>query len=528
MTRAELIVEREQLLSRTQHLECVNQQLEAENRWLKEQFKLTRARAFGSSSESTSEVSQGVLVFNEAEAAFDSAPAEAETEKITYTRKRKSAGHRQEMLADLPVETIEYRLGEGEQVCSACGNPMHEMSTQERKEIAIIPAQVKVIRHVRYVYGCRHCDRNEITTPIVTAPGPSALIPKSLASASSVAWVMSEKFVESMPLYRIEKRFERVGLDLPRQVLSNWIIKGGEMLAPIYDRMRERLLGLSVLHADETTLQVLNESGRSAQSKSYMWLYRSGRDGPPIVCYEYQPTRDGDHAKRFLTGFAGYVHADGYSGYNHLPGVTLVGCWAHARRKFTDAAKVLPKSQLNDPSHMVNVGLRQINRLFEIERTLGAVSPDERKAARLKRSKPVLDEFKRWLDSASSKVLPKSVLGEAVNYCRNQWPKLIVFLEDGRLELSNNRAERSIKPFVIGRKNWLFANTPRGAKTSAVIYSIVETAKENGLNPFAYLKHLFERLPMLDNDDSSPIDELLPWSNSVQTELSSHKQMPIH
>jgi transposase len=528
MTRAELIVEREQLLSRTQHLECVNQQLQAKVSWFEEQFKLTRARAFGSSSESTSEVSQGVLVFNEAEAAFDSARAEAETEKITYTRKRKSAGHRQEMLADLPVETIEYRLGEGEQVCSACGNPMHEMSTQERKEIAIIPAQVKVIRHVRYVYGCRHCDRNEITTPIVTAPGPSALIPKSLASASSVAWVMSEKFVESMPLYRIEKRFERVGLDLPRQVLSNWIIKGGEMLAPIYDRMRERLLGLSVLHADETTLQVLNESGRSAQSKSYMWLYRSGRDGPPIVCYEYQPTRDGDHAKRFLTGFAGYVHADGYSGYNHLPGVTLVGCWAHARRKFTDAAKVLPKSQLNDPSHMVNVALRQINKLFEIERTLGAVSPDERKAARLKRSKPVLDEFKCWLDSASSKVLPKSVLGDAVNYCRNQWPKLIVFLEDGRLELSNNRAERSIKPFVIGRNNWLFANTPRGAKTSAVIYSIVETAKENGLNPYAYLKHLFERLPMLDKDDSSAIDELLPWSNSIQTELSSHKQMPIH
>ena len=515
---------REQLIVENGRLQSIIQQLEAENRWLKEQFKLSRARQFGSSSELTSEVSQGALVFNEAEATLDSTPEVVETETITYTRNRKQAGHRQEMLAELPVETIEYRLAEDEQVCSACGGPMHEMSTQTRDELEIIPAQVKVIRHVRYVYGCRRCDKNGDEVPIVTAPGPSGLIPKSLASASSVAWVMSEKFVESMPLYRLEKRFERLGLNLPRQVLSNWIIKGGEMLEPVYDRMRERLLEQDILHAEETTLQVLRESGRSAHTKSYMWLYRSGRDGPPVVCYEYQPTRDGEHARRFLTGFAGYLHADGYAGYNDLPNVRLVGCWAHARRKFTDAAKVLPKSQRNDPSHMVNVGLRYINKLFEIERAIRDASADERKAARNERSRPVVDQFKAWLDSASSKVLPKSALGEAVGYCRNQWPKLVVFLEDGRLELDNNRAERSIKPFVIGRKNWLFANTPRGARVSAVIYSLVETAKENGLNPLDYLRFALERLRSMDpasdpKQTSDFIDSLLPWSESVKSAM---------
>jgi len=207
--------------------------------------------------------------------------------------------------------------------------------------------------------------------------------------------------------------------------------------------------------------------------------------------------------------------------------VTLVGCWAHARRKFTDAAKVLPKSQCNDPSHMVNVALRHINRLFEIERTIKDASADERRAARAERSKPIVDQFKAWLDSTASKVLPKSALGEAVTYCRNQWPKLMVFLDDGRLELDNNRAERSIKPFVIGRKNWLFANTPRGARVSAVIYSIVETAKENGLNPCAYLKYLFERLPDISRDNTDDLDSLLPWSEPIRSALRHQPTPPI-
>lgn len=348
--------------------------------------------------------------------------------------------------------------------------------------------------HVRYVYTCRHCEKNEISVPVVTAPAPRPLITKSLASASAVAYVMGQKYVEAMPLYRIEKHFEMLSIELPRAVLSNWVVKGGEMLAPVWNRLRERLLELDILHADETTLQVLKEPGRAPQSKSYLWLYRSGRYGPPIVCYEYQATRDGDHARRFLAGgatapalecgpvgpqdgFAGFLHADGYAGYNDLPNVRLVGCFAHARRKFTDAEKALPEGYRNNPDHMVNIGLKYINRLFDIERGLRDASIDERKAVRGEMSKPILDEFKSWLDEAAARALPKGMLGTAIGYCRNQWEKLIAFLDDGRLEIDNNRAERSIKPFVIGRKNWLFANTPRGARTSAIIYSIVETAK---------------------------------------------------
>jgi hypothetical protein len=362
----------------------------------------------------------------------------------------------------------------------------------------------------------------------VTAPAPSALIAKSLASAASVAYVMSEKFVESMPLYRLEKHFERLGVELPRQVLSNWIIKGGEILEPVYNRLHERLLELDILHADESSLQVLHEPGRSAQTKSFMWLYRSGRDGPPIVLFEYQPTRKGEHPKRFLPEFAGYLQVDGYSGYHDVKLATLVGCWAHARRGFVDALNVVPNERRDDPKHLSNIALKQIGKLYHIERELGDATPDERNAARNERSRPILNEFKVWLDRESSLALPRSKIGEAITYCRNQWPKLIAYLEDGRLEIDNNRAERSIKPFVIGRKNWLFANTVRGAKTSAVIYSIVETAKENGLNPFDYLKFVFERIKAIDPADSSTIDALLPWDENVQAALRLHPDNSPH
>jgi transposase len=510
MNRAELMVERDRLQNRVALLEV-------ENNWLKEQFKLARHRQFGSSSEKM--FPQTELVFDEAEATLDSAPAQVEPETITYTRKPKSTGRRQEMLEDLPTETIEYKLPEDEQVCAQCGGHLHEMSTQTREEIEIIPARVKVIRHVQSIYSCRNCEKNEISVPIVTAPAPKALIAKSLASPSAVAYIMSQKFVESLPLYRQEKHFERLGIELPRTMLSNWMLKGGEMLEPIYNRMREALLERDVLHADETPVQVLHEPGRNAQSKSYMWLYRSGRYGPPIICYEYQPTRDGDNPKRFLSDFAGYLHADGFSGYNKVTDVTLVGCWAHARRHFVDALILVPKEHRQDPNHLCNIAITKIRQLFAIERDLCNGSPEERLAARNERSRPIVEDFKTWLDKESKLVLPKSKVGEAITYCRNQWQKLIRFLDDGRLEIDNNSAERSIKPFVIGRKNWLFANTVRGAKVSAIIYSIVETAKENGLNPFDYLKYALERIK---NTGPTAINSLLPWSEDVQAALRVH------
>jgi transposase len=224
-------------------------------------------------------------------------------------------------------------------------------------------------------------------------------------------------------------------------------------------------------------------------STSYLWLYRTGCEGPAMVLYDYQQTRASKHPRKFLSGFKGYAHVDGYAGYNGIPGVSLVGCWSHARRAFDEALKALPEN-ISTPV-AAKEGLKFCNQLFAIERDLKDSSPEERYKARLERSQPVLDAFSAWLRELTPKALPKSALGKAIKYCRNQWDKLEGFLQDGRLEIDNNRAERSIKPFVIGRKNWLFSNTPRGAQSSAITYSIVETAKENGLNPYQYLTYLF-------------------------------------
>lgn len=321
-----------------------------------------------------------------------------------------------------------------------------------------------------------------------------------------------------MPLYRQEQQLSRLGIELSRQTMANWVLNVADpWLKIIYDRLHVELLDRDILHADETTLQVLKEPGRSAETKSYMWLYRTGRDGPPIVLYEYQTTRASKHPDRFLSGFKGYLQTDGYSAYGKLTGITLVGCWAHARRKFTEALKALPAAQKDKPV-AASVGLEYCNRLFAIERQLKDVSDKERYDKRLEKSKPLLDEFYIWLKKQKQQTLPKSTFGQAITYCLNQWDCLNSFLLDGRLEIDNNRAERSIKPFVIGRKNWLFTNTPRGARGSAIIYSVIETAKENNLKPYNYMFYLFEQLPNVDTGDQAAIDRLLPWSDTLPEE----------
>lgn len=292
--------------------------------------------------------------------------------------------------------------------------------------------------------------------------------------------------------------------------------------------LHQHLLMQDVLHADETTLQVLSETGRPATSKSYMWLYRTGRDVPAIVLYDYQQTRVGKHPKAFLTGFEGFLHVDGYQGYNDIPRVKLVGCWAHARRKFDEALKATPAEAKNKTTPSVaEQGLQICNNLFKIERDINKLedcTPEKRKEQRLKRSKPVLEAFSTWLKTQRARVAPKSALGTAITYCINQWDRLISFLEDGRLEIDNNRSERAIKPFVIGRKNWLFAKSMRGAEASAIIYSIVETAKENGLNPLNYLTYVLEQLPRIDVTDEAELDQLLPWSKTIPTDCHVPKK----
>nr|WP_067625959.1 IS66 family transposase [Alicyclobacillus acidiphilus] len=245
-----------------------------------------------------------------------------------------------------------------------------------------------------------------------------------------------------------------------------------------------------------------------------MWLYRSGRDGPPIVLYDYQRTRGKEHPIAFLKGFTGYLHVDGYQGYNDVPNVKLSACWSHARREFDEALKSLPADKRKTAT-TAREGLDYCNQLFKMERKFKEIPSEERYEQRFKLSRPVLDAFSAWLDVKKDEVLPKSLVGKAIGYCLNQWTKLVTFLEDGNLEIDNNRAERSMKPFVLGRRAWLFSNTPRGATASAVTYSIVETAKENGLNPFAYLQYLFEQLPNMDTSDADAMASLMPWSKAL-------------
>lgn len=483
--------------------------LELKVKWFEEQFRLQQHRLFGRSSEKM-EMPEQLLLFNEAESEFKRDVQEPTIEEINYKR-RKRKGHREEMLQDLPVETIEYTLTEEEQICD-CGCKLHVMSKEVRKELKIVPPQVSVVEHVQFVYACRDCDKNDITTTIKTAPMPKPALPGSPASSSAIAHVMTEKFVKGLPLYRQEQDWKRMGIDISRQTMSNWMIQSSDRwLSPLYNRMKEHLLSRDILHADETTLQVLKEPDRAAATNSYMWLYRTGRDGPAIILYDYQTTRASKHPKNFLKGFKGYLQVDAYDGYNGLNEIILVACWAHARRYFSDAIKAMPKIQKDKPT-VSEEGLEFCNSLYRIEETLRDVTPKERYKARLEHSRPVLDEFQNWLKYQTPRVIPKSALGKAIQYCRNQWHKLEAFMLDGRLEIDNNRSERTIKQFVIGRKNWLFSNTQKGATSSATIYSIVETAKENGLNPFKYITYLFDQLPNIDIKDQNAIDLLLPWS----------------
>lgn len=505
-------------------LEQINAELNAKVKWYEEQFLLSRQKQFGSSSEKT--VPEQINLFNEAEDIAEPNLEEPSIETISYQRKKKQATSKEDKLKDLPTETIEYRLSEEEQECPCCQGKLHEMSTQVRQELKIIPAQVKVVNHIQYIYACRRCEKENLTTPIIKVPMPNPILPGSMASSSMVAYIIEQKYTNSMPLYRQEQQLSRMGIELSRQTMANWVLNVADpWLKIIYDRLHKQILKRDILHADETTLQVLNEPGRDAQTKSYMWLYRTGREGPPIILYEYQTTRASKHPDKFLSGYKGYLQTDGYSAYGKLTGIISVGCFAHARRKFIEALKVLPADQKDKPV-AASIGLDYCNKLFATERQLKDLSDKERYEKRLDLQKPLLDEFYTWLKRQKQLTLPKSAFGQAITYCLNQWDDLNNFLLDGRLEIDNNRAERSIKPFVIGRKNWLFSNTQKGARASAIIYSIIETAKENNLKPYNYLVYLFEQLPNIDINNADAIDELMPWSDKLPEDCKMPNKHP--
>ena len=491
-------------------LKAENARLNQQVQWLLEGIKLSRKQLFGASSEKSSASEQLSFLFNEAEVYEDQSAAQ-EDESVpvaAHKRKRRSGSVKDVLPENVPVDVVEHRLSEEERICDECGTIMEEIGKEIRRTLQIIPAQVRIREDWYYTYACQQCRIVAENTPIVKAEKTPAVIPGSFASPEAIAHIMTQKFVMGSPLYRQEQEFERMGVHLSRQTMSNWILRAAQdWLKPVYECLHAELVKSQVLHADETTLQVLHEPGKSAHTDSYMWLYRtSGDTDRHIVLYEYQPDRKAEHPKEFLKEFSGYLHTDGYKGYHALPeGIHVVGCWAHARRYFDQAVKIIPAAERKNSE--AYKGWSYCNQLFSIEDKLKKCSPEERYNQRQKRAKPVLDAFLRW--AQNRKAAPQSTFGKAIHYLLEQWPYLLKYLEDGRLEISNNRAERSIKPFVIDRKNFLFANTPGGAQGSAIIFSMIETAKENGLDPYRYLVWL---LSMAAKTDAKELQMLLPWN----------------
>lgn len=319
--------------------------------------------------------------------------------------------------------------------------------------------KLQIVRYVRMAYECPKCKHTE--RPFIKkALTPTSLMNHSLASPSSVANVMYQKYVNSVPLYRQEKDWEQMGISLSRATMSNWVIRcSQDYLIPVVEHLRKELLSRDIIHCNETPVQVLKEEGKKPQTKSYMWLYRIGNDDKsPVVLYDYQPSRNGNHAVTFLKDFKGFVHSDGFSSYNKLTGIIRCGCWAHLRRKFVEA--VPGKKAPGTPPTNAEIGRDYCDRLFEIERSLKELSPEERKVKRLELEKPILEAFCYWLENLN--VLSGSALGKAVTYAKNQKQYMENYLLDGRCALSNNAAENAIRPFTVGRKNWLFADTSKG------------------------------------------------------------------
>ena len=473
---------------------------------LAEMVRLLRHQHFGKKSEKI-EGAEQLGIFNEAEAELSSHKAMMETKKeteskvtVTYERRR-GKPKRIAIPEHFPREDVVVDLPEAEKRCPE-GHDLKCIGEETSEQLDVIPAQIKVIRTIRKKYACPTCEGH-----VVRAPVPKTAIPKSLAGPGLLATIATSKYSDSLPLYRQEHMWQRLGVDIPRSTMASWMIKVGELLIPAINLMEEDLLEGGYVHVDETRVQVLNEAGKLAESQSYMWARgRKYPGAPPIVLFEYDPTRSGEVAKRLFEDYQGYLQADGYLGYNGVcrqDGIIRCGCMAHCRRRFFEATKASPKGV-----GLANEAIEIIRDLYKIEDKIRDETIDERYRVRQEESKPVLDIFRKWLDDHLGQVPPKSQLGMALHYAHMEWVYLTRYLDDGRLEIDNNFIENTIRPFAVGRKNWLFSDSVAGAKASAAIYSVLVSAKLNGHNEHAYLRHLLEKLPLAETVEE--IEALLP------------------
>ena len=494
-------------------------ELEQQVRLLKEQVDFLTRKLYGTKSEKTStlEIEGQMSLFNEIETCADPDAHEPELVEIEkHLRKRKYTGQREELVKNLPHSKVLHTIDEREQICDNCGSTMVKVGEEfVRTEVQFIPAKLKVIDHYRATYECRSCRKNG-TPYMEKAPAPYPPVLHSLASASTITWLIHQKFELSIPLYRQEKEWEALGLRLSRATMSNWLlVVYRDWLVHIVHRLKLELLKQRYLHIDETHVQVLKEPGRKNTSDSYMWVYCSIRDAVnPIRYFEYQPGRSGKYPEAFLREYEGYIHTDAYSGYNAVSGVKRCLCYTHLRRAFVDALpKDIPNSEASKPAEAI----LRLNQLFNIESELEALPPDQKKKERLIREKPLLEAFWSWAEKSAIGELPKSKLSKAFHYALNNREGFWNYLEDGNCSISNSLAENCIRPFVIGRKNWLFSGSPKGAEVSAGIYTLVETAKANGLAPMKYIKYILSDMPgsaFLEHPEY--LDDYLPWNPLVK------------
>ena len=511
------------LLQQQEQLEAITKELHASNekmQLLMEQVILGKQNRFGRSSEKMEDTSQicfqevdGTIVFfNEAEAVYDLNEKEPDELELKSPKQPKRKGKKESDLSGLTVRRIDHYLSEEELEIEFGVNGWKQLPDAISKKYHFVPARVEVEEHHIGVYA------NKTDEHMVKADHPKALLHGSLVSPSLGAAIINGKYVNAVPLYRLEQEFQRYGLQITRQNMANWCIRlAEEYLSILYDHLHEELYFYHVIQADETPVLV-NHDGRKAGSKSWMWVYRSGHlyQDRQIVLYEYQQTRNASHPREFLKGYDGICVTDGYQVYHtlekELEELTIAGCWVHCRRRFDEALKRIPKPSQKESNAFLL--MKQIQAIYREEGKLNDLSSDERLKQRQAVIKPLVDAFFAYLKTIN--VSKKDKFGDAVRYARNQEKYLRVFLTDGDVPIDNNASERAIRGFCIGKKNWQMIDTIHGAKSSAIIYSIVETAKANNLKPFDYVQHLLEEIPKHMNDkDCSFLEDLLPWSEKL-------------
>lgn len=473
---------------------------------LENQVRYLVTKQYGTKSEKLSP-DQLALFDADSETDTEEEAAEEETVQITFERKRR--GKRRKLDDALERQIIEYELSESDRACD-CGGHLEPVSTKTSEQYEYIPAQVVVIRHVEHQYACPCCQH------MALAKKPPQPLPKTNAAAGLLAHVVTTKYVDAVPLHRQEKQLERIGIQIPRNTMARWIIQLSNLALPLINLLEDLIRAGPVIQCDETPHQVLKEAGRKATQLSYIWVRRGGAPDRRVVLFHYSPNRSSQVALTLMEDYQGYVQCDGYSAYIALEshGIVLVGCMAHCRRKFQEALKSTSKKEVQQRTKAA-IAIGYFKRLYEIEAECRDCSDRERYEIRQAKSVPVLAEFKQWLEEQRDVVLPKSPLGKAIHYALNQWSKLIRYCEQGYLEIDNNSDERAIRPLAIGRKNYLFADTPEGAHANARFYSLIETCKLHGHEPYAYLKHLFKELPKATGLED--YEALLPWNLDVES-----------